>query len=660
MSSRTIVLALGCVLAAVLAVRPAAAAPPTITLTPGVAQLGSSGRFELVRDHGARLTIDEVAALPDARWRLAAEPNPNFGFTGDAIWLRLHLDNPGPADAVRMLVFRYALLDRVEAYVAQPGGGYTRSVNGDRLPYSQRPFDSHLVMIRVDVPAHAARVAYLRVQTDSSMQVAFDLMTPDRLRQHETDTLFVHGAYYGLMLALGIYNFFLFLSIRTRAYFWYVAYVFVFTATQMGLDGTAGRYLFPEHPGAANVFTPLTIALLVQPTLRFTQDFLDTRRHLPRTHRVLTAFILGNTGSVLLALLGPYAVAIRIATVLAILCCVFAAVVGVVVLRKRYRPARFYALAFGTVLVGTILYAFVAFGLLPANVFFSNIQRIGSALEVVLLSFALGDHISTINAERDAARSAAVALERDLAVTGTVQRLFLPRQDAFAGPGLALRGFYAPATQCGGDWWWYEPAADDRVRILLGDVTGHGVGAAMVTAGIAAAYRALPEATRRGDLRTVMAALNENVSDICAGAHHMTLGALEVDPRAGEVRLWSAGAPAALVLRQDGRVEQLVARGLPLGTPALEVGEARLAVTPGDRLFVFSDGLHELVLAGGRQLGYAGVARMLRRTLGRSGDDAYRDLARELQAALTQTPQLDDIAFVLIDVTERIPAQQAA
>jgi serine phosphatase RsbU (regulator of sigma subunit) len=617
------------------------------------------GRYELLRDPGRALTIDTIDEVEPGRWQRVSDPSPNFGFTSAAVWGRVRLVNPGAAPAVRRVVFRYPLLDRVELYVPRPDGAFDRAVNGDMLRYSERPFDTHVIQFEVTLPP-GETLAFFRVTTDSSLQIGFDVMTPARQHEVESTWLFIHGGYYGLMLALGLYNFFLFLSIRTRAYLWYVVYVVVFTGTQMGLDGTAGRFLFPENPDLANRFTPLTIAALLSPPLLFAQHFLDTRRHVPRLHRAIDALVIISLVPLAVAMFGPYAVAIRLAAATVMFVCTACLAVGVVVWRRGYRPARFYVLAWSTVLFGTIAYALVSFGVLPANLFFSNIQRIGSVLEVILLSFALGDHISTINAERDAARTAAFALERDLAVTGAVQRLFLPRQDSYASPALALRGYYAPAAQCGGDWWWYERTADGGVRVLLGDVTGHGVGAAMVTAGVAAAYRALPEAARTGDVRRVIGALNDSLTGICGGSHHMTLGALDIDPRAGEVRMWSAGAPAALVMRGDGTIEHVAAAGSPLGAADVAIGEDRRAIHPGDRIFVFSDGLHELVVPGGRQLGYRGVSRMLARTRGMARDEAHAAIAAEVRGLLAGGSQVDDIAFVLIDVVDRAGAEQAA
>jgi serine phosphatase RsbU (regulator of sigma subunit) len=618
---------------------------------PTLAAAAHDARFEVLKDEGGKLAIDEVAHLDDARWQPVTRPNPNFGFTHAVYWGRFRVDDPPPAESQRLVVFRYPLLDRVEVFTAQPDGSYRRQVSGDRLRFSERPYDNHLLVFDLTTPANPGHWVYFRADSGSSMQLGFDVLTPAQLTRVESDQMFRHGAYYGLMLALALYNAFLFLAIRNRAYFWYVVYTLTFTFTQMGLDGLAPRYLLPEHPGAANTYVPLLVALLLPPPLRFAQEFLATRQLVPRMHRFVSGFLWFTIVPVLVALFGPYQVSIRMAAGLAMVVSILCAVVGVMVLRKGYRPARYYVIAWFAVITGTILYICVSFGLLPVNAFFNDIQRIGSGLEVVLLSFALGDHISMINREKDAAKAEAVAMERDLALTGAVQQLFLPKEESFRSPALALTGFYAPAARCGGDWWWYEPLPDGRVRVLLGDVTGHGAGAAMVTAGVAAAYRALPEGVRHGsDVRAVIAALNESLVGICSGAHHMTLAALDLDPAQGRARFFSAGAPAALVMHADASIEHVGAVGRPLGDPELVVGEAELPLRAGDRLFLFSDGLPEMARKNGRQLGYRGVSKLLAETRGNANGEARVQLSAALDVVRQSHPQQDDIAFVLVDV----------
>jgi len=656
-------LALATVAGIVAIARPAQAASgaPAIVLAADVGEHSSTGHFEVLEDRSGKLTLAAVIAVEGSAWHLVNHANPNFGFTHAVYWGRFRLDNPLATPAERLVVFRYPLIDWIELFVMRADGSHERHLGGDHLPYSQRERDDHLIAFDLIAPAAQTQWIYFRVSGTSSMQLGFDVFTPARMTKDESNLLFRHGAYYGLMLALALYNAFLFLAIRNRAYFWYVVYTIAFTFTQMGLDGMAGRYLFPEHPLAANTFTPTMVAVLLAPPLLFAQEFLATRQNLPRMHKVVTVIIALCVLPVGMGLFGPYSVSIRVAAASAIFVSLLCAVLGFMVLAKGYRPARYYVIAWSAVIIGTILYVLVSFGLLPPNTFFNNIQRIGSGLEVVLLSFALGDHISSINKEKDSVKAEAVALERDLAVGGAVQQLFLPKQDHYRSSSLSLRGFYAPAARCGGDWWWYEPLSHGRVQVLLGDVTGHGAGAAMVTAGVAAAYRSLPEATRHGgDVRAVVAALNNSLVSICAGAHHMTLAAVEIDPGRGLVRFWSAGAPAALLMHKDGTIDHLGAAGRPLGEPELVVGQAEAALHPGDRLFIFSDGLPEMTRANGRQLGYRGVSRMLQETLGQPNEEARAQLTASLDEARKQQPQLDDIAFVLIDLDGLETEQKAA
>jgi serine phosphatase RsbU (regulator of sigma subunit) len=277
-----------------------------------------------------------------------------------------------------------------------------------------------------------------------------------------------------------------------------------------------------------------------------------------------------------------------------------------------------------------------------------------------LLSFALGDLITTMDREREAAKAEAVALDKDLALTAAVQGLLLPKKDAYESSALSLAGFYAPAQRCGGDWWWYEPLPDGRIVVLLGDVTGHGAGAAMVTAAVAAAYRAAPDRLRRGDVAGLLESLNANLVAICAGRHHMSFAAVEIDPSRLVAKLWTAGAPAVLVLRKGGTIVPLASSGRPLGEPELVIGAAEVQLERGDRIFVFSDGLPELSRSNGKQLGYRGVSRLLRGTSGRKPAEARQAIAAALRDDRSLEPQHDDITFVLIDLADPAVKQRAA
>ena len=113
---------------------------------------------------------------------------------------------------------------------------------------------------------------------------------------------------------------------------------------------------------------------------------------------------------------------------------------------------------------------------------------------------ALANHIAvsfeTVRAQlldRERAR-----LEQELALTGAVQTLLLPQKADLCGKGWSLAAHYESAAQSGGDWWWADAAEGKCLRILMGDVTGHGPGSAMVTALISGSYRTCNRPLRMG------------------------------------------------------------------------------------------------------------------------------------------------------------------
>jgi len=212
-----------------------------------------------------------------------------------------------------------------------------------------------------------------------------------------------------------------------------------------------------------------------------------------------------------------------------------------------------------------------------------------------------------------------------------------------------------------GDWWFHDVAPSGGVRVLLGDVTGHGAGSAMVTAAIAGCYRAL-KGMPLLDTPQILERMHHVVREICNGSYHMPLAALELAKDRGEVRWWSAAAPPLLVLRRNGEIETKVARSTPLGADEFALGYLSFNLEPGDRMLVFSDGVEELEITGGRTLGLRRLANML--AAGPSGPvTAIRDaLCEALMAACGETPLNDDLTLVVLARKDGSPGviEQAA
>ncbi len=252
------------------------------------------------------------------------------------------------------------------------------------------------------------------------------------------------------------------------------------------------------------------------------------------------------------------------------------------------------------------------------------------------------------------------ALQKDLELTGAVQSLFLPKNNTFASEELCVAGYYRPAAHSSGDWWWYEPRADGSLLVLVGDVTGHGAGPAMVTASIASSFRTLEQLAGERNLapESILEHMHQNMARICQGAFNMTVSMLYVEPGATRFRWWCAGAPPILV-RSGQKLDVIPGRGTPLGaTGDFDASEKARELKPGEQIIIFTDGVSELTLANGRQLGL----NKLRKLVTALGEDelapAMRDyLSKELEKLLAGRAADDDITFAVIG---RLAAGSAA
>lgn len=248
-----------------------------------------------------------------------------------------------------------------------------------------------------------------------------------------------------------------------------------------------------------------------------------------------------------------------------------------------------------------------------------------------------------VTALRQAARLQAV--ERDLELTGAVQQGFLPRDNALESSDFGLFGFYRPADQAGGDWWWYE-ASGSKLTVLIGDVTGHGPGAAMVTAAVATAFRIQNPETPLPDRLRVC---HEEVLRVAGGTYNMTVSAIELDCRSGRFTFYSAGGLPIIRIRYDGRPRTLPCTGTPLGGDELSLGKVENRMAPGERLLLYTDGIPEMPLGGSRLLGMRRFSMICESTGGLDLANAAQKIVLVSDSIRQNTPQLDDWTFAMLE-----------
>ena len=260
-------------------------------------------------------------------------------------------------------------------------------------------------------------------------------------------------------------------------------------------------------------------------------------------------------------------------------------------------------------------------------------------------------HVEAALDEADARRRME-RIEQDLSVARTIQQALLPHA-APDIPGFDIAGWNRPADQTGGDYYDWQPLPDGNWMIYLADVSGHGIGPALVTAACRAYMRAA--STQYPDLVSLAQRVNRLLAEDLPDGRFITMVNLLIDPAGGPLAILSAGhGPTVLYLSESGEMRTIPAHGLPLAVvPDLDIGPAQgLTMAYGDVLVLTTDGIIEWARPGENDRQEAFGLKRLQDSLARHAHlpsaAIVEGVVRDAAAFAGATPQQDDVTLVVI------------
>lgn len=373
-------------------------------------------RMEYLELPDNTLALEDVRKLPDRHWTRSDDEIPSFGYTSDTHWFRFHLKNDEARQARLVLELGYSLLDSVTFYQLDDGELVQETASGDGLPFSERDVKHRSFVFPVSISPGETHEIYLKVRTSSSLQVPLKLWEEDTFYENDQFTLLGNGLYYGIVLVMAFYNFFLFLRLRDPAYLYYVLYVSNFALIQFSISGFSYQFLWPSLPG----WNEQSIAVLVPTVVIWAALFLRRSLLRPGVHpwfeRSWQWLAVACGVLAVLATFMPYHLAIRAGIVMGIAACVLALYMSYYVwLKDRHKYAAYISVAWSVFLIGVVILSLNKFGIIPRTFLTESAAQIGSALEVILLSYALAERLNDANRKQ---------LRSQLEATEATERLF--------------------------------------------------------------------------------------------------------------------------------------------------------------------------------------------------------------------------------------------
>ncbi len=234
-----------------------------------------------------------------------------------------------------------------------------------------------------------------------------------------------------------------------------------------------------------------------------------------------------------------------------------------------------------------------------------------------------------------------------LRVAEEIQKYLLSKTEVEV-EGLDVQAFSRPCDKTNGDYLDLFRLDGEKLAVVVGDVTGHGIGPALLVARTQAFLESYVEqGLAPGE---VVSRLNNVIESHTKDENFVTLFYSEIDPANRRLSYSSAGHPPALLVRGDGQVEELVKTGVPLGIqPDFPFRmNSDIAFESGDTLFVYTDGLTEAMDSNREMFGPERLRDLLVEQSGSDAETISKTVLERVTEHLDGAPPDDDLTWAVV------------
>lgn len=350
-------------------------------------------------DIAANSSFEVISNTSEGSWNILRGDIPSFGFSSSAYWLRFDICQPPPGGERVILEIEYPLLDSIDLFGIQDEVLVYQVHSGDTVPFSQRLVDDRNFLFYLPDLAQSPMRVYIRVHTESAVQVPLNLYTLTGFSDYRQKALLLQGIYFGIILAMILYNSFLFLSLRELPYLYYVCFTISYFSFQAVLQGFFQQYILGSvwwQNHALLIFGFIAIAFANV----FAKAFLQLQQKKPVLSFMLSGIAWISFLAAALASMLPYVHMVKLMLALSIVSSLLIMFAGLALWMVGHLPARIFTLAWLPLLGSFVLASLNKFALLPRSFWTENIMQIGGVLEVILLSIALGVRINEEKQQR--------------------------------------------------------------------------------------------------------------------------------------------------------------------------------------------------------------------------------------------------------------------
>lgn len=364
-----------------------------------------------LEDKSATMSLDDVKKLSDAEFTRGNHEILNFGNTSSAWWVKINYT--AQQDLPLYLIIDAPNIEYIDAFTTDSKGRPVVLKTGSLRTRQPNVFVRNNFMLNLPVASKIWKeTIYLRLKTNNILLAPIKLATAESVIKGQEFKLGIEYIYIGLLIGLLLFNLFLYVSVRDITYLYYALYVLTLSSYLLIYIRGYGFIFGDELRIFFNRYPHVLLSFSVMASLLFCNKFLHLKRRAPKMLGLF--YVIGGVGIILffVSALGFKHIATVIAQLLTVTVAVVAWIAGVIAYRNGHRPAKYYIVAWFFIWATVAIVTLSLGGVIPSSEFTIQLVPIGSTLELLLLSFALGDRYKIIIRAEQKARDENLLLIR--------------------------------------------------------------------------------------------------------------------------------------------------------------------------------------------------------------------------------------------------------
>jgi len=376
-----------------------------ISLNGQVIEFGSDAIYlpsfsEFAEDKYANWLVEDVFAGKYVKDFFSIDSQfGNFGFTQSAYWMQFEIDwEKSILQDDLILVINAPTVDEVGLFIQDDSGAITSKISGYRKPQSSRDIYHHNYIFEIK-PELGSRFL-IRAKTNTSLVMPLELWKSKNFFEKNNIDVIVIGSYFGMLLVMFFYNFFIFISTRDKSYLFYILFIISYGTLQFTLDGFLGLWIWGESTvfrGYDMVIAPSLSGVL---SLLFSANFLQTKEKLPRLHRMMMGTVFLYLICAIISVVSNGRT-IYLLVYISLWTTSLLLLAGVLAVKSRQSGAKYFMFAWLFLIFGTTFYLLSILGLFSSMAVLVYSMKLGSSIEIVLLSLGLADRINQERRHRE-------------------------------------------------------------------------------------------------------------------------------------------------------------------------------------------------------------------------------------------------------------------